>query len=133
MSGDAAPEELPPVIEPEAQPRRFVSLRVRLLGLVLLVLVPWLALVLYGQFSERRMAIADVKRDAMRVLDIVTHDQAAQIEAARQLLTTFARLPQLRTPALAASSSGCLPASSSESSRHRRRRPHGPNLPELWQ
>ena len=99
MSGGAAPQ-LPPVVESEARP--YISLRVRLLGLVLLVLVPWFALVLYGQFEERKAAIASVKRDAMRVLDIVTRDQAAQIEAARQLLTTFAHLPQLRSPATCA-------------------------------
>src|SRR4029077_15887500 len=48
---------------------------------------------------ERKAAIASVKHEAMRVLDIVTHDQAAQIEASRQLLTTFAHLPQLRSTA----------------------------------
>jgi serine phosphatase RsbU (regulator of sigma subunit) len=82
----------------EARPPGFISLRVRLLGLVLLVLIPWLAFVLYTQADERRAAIAGVKRDATRVLDIVTSNQKAQIEAARQLLMTFARLPQLRTP-----------------------------------
>ena len=33
----------------------------------------------------------------MRLIRIVTSNQAAQIEAAAQLLTAFARLPQLRT------------------------------------
>jgi serine phosphatase RsbU (regulator of sigma subunit) len=99
--GGASPQP-PAVAASESPPARFVSLRVRLLGLVMLVLVPWLALVLYGQFDERKAAIAGVKRDAMRVLDIVTRDQAAQIEAARQLLTTLARLPQLRSPAACA-------------------------------
>jgi serine phosphatase RsbU (regulator of sigma subunit) len=85
--------------ESAARSARFVSLRVRLLGLVLLVIVPWLALVLYTQADERAAAIAGVRRDAMRVLDIVRGNQAAQIEAARQLLTTLARLPQLHAPA----------------------------------
>ncbi|HUP06188.1 MAG TPA: SpoIIE family protein phosphatase [Caldimonas sp.] len=81
-----------------ARHARFVSLRVRLLGLVALVLVPWLALVLYTQADERRAAVANVDRDAMRVLELVTSQQEAQIEAARQLLAALARLPQLRSP-----------------------------------
>jgi serine phosphatase RsbU (regulator of sigma subunit) len=81
-----------------ARPARFVSLRTRLLGLVVLVLVPWLALVLYTQADERRAAVANVDRDAMRVLELVTSQQEAQIDTARQLLAALARLPQLRTP-----------------------------------
>jgi serine phosphatase RsbU (regulator of sigma subunit) len=75
---------------------RFVSLRARLVALVMLVLLPWLALVLYTQAEERRTAIAHVNADAMRLIRIVTSNQAAQIEGARQLLTALVRLPQLR-------------------------------------
>jgi hypothetical protein len=75
---------------------RFVSLRLRLLAMVLLVLVPWLALVLFTQADERKVAIANVGDDAMRLVHIVTSNQAAQIEAARQLMMALARLPQLR-------------------------------------
>jgi serine phosphatase RsbU (regulator of sigma subunit) len=81
---------------------RFVSLRLRLLGLVALVLLPWLTLVLYAQSEERTAAIAEVHRDEARLLRIVTSNQAAEIEAARQLLTALARLPQLRSGAGAA-------------------------------
>ena len=82
--------------EDSRKARRYVSLRVRLLAIVLLVLVPWLALVLFTQAEERKVAIADVGDDAMRLVHIVTSNQAAQIEAARQLLMALARLPQLR-------------------------------------
>ena len=90
----------------EAAPTRarFFSLRLRLLGLVVLVLAPWLALVLYTQADERRAAIASLRSDEMRFIRIVTSNQAAQIEAARQLLTAFAGLPQLRTTDAAACS-----------------------------
>jgi hypothetical protein len=89
---------LPVTVATEDAPkaRRFVSLRLRLLAMVLLVLVPWLALVLFTQADERKVAIADVGDDAMRLVHIVTSNQAAQVEAARQLLMAFARLPQLR-------------------------------------
>ncbi|MEP6942968.1 MAG: SpoIIE family protein phosphatase [Betaproteobacteria bacterium] len=76
---------------------RFFSLRLRLLCLVALVLVPWLGLIAYTQADERKEAIANINGDAMRFIRIVTSNQAAQIEAARQLLTAFARLPQLQT------------------------------------
>jgi len=61
------------------------------------VLVPCLALLLYTTANERTNAIANVHADAMRVIRIASSNQAAQIEAARQLLTAFARMPQLRS------------------------------------
>lgn len=73
----------------------FFSLRLRFVTLVGLMLVPCLALVLYTQADERRAAVASVNADATRLIQIVTSNQAAQIEAARQLLTAFVRLPQL--------------------------------------
>lgn len=76
--------------------KRFVSLRVRLLGLLVLVLVPWLALIAYTQADERDEAVANVNRDATRLMALVTGNQAAQIEAARRLLSAFTRLPQLQ-------------------------------------
>ena len=87
---------------PEA--RRFVSLRARLLAIVTLVLVPWLVLVILTQADERKVAIANVGDDAMALVHIITSNQAAQVEAARQLLIAFARLPQLRNKDRAACS-----------------------------
>ena len=75
----------------------FFSLRARLLALLAFVLIPWLGLLLYTQSDERRAAVANVNRDALRLIHIVTSNQAAEIEAARQLLTSFAALPQLRS------------------------------------
>jgi len=81
-----------------------LSLRLRLLGLVVLVLVPWLALVLYTQADERTAAIADVNRGELQLIRIVTSNQAGQIDSARQLLAALARLPQLRSRDAAACS-----------------------------
>ena len=75
----------------------FFSLRARLLALLAFVLIPWLGLLLYTQSDERRAAVANVNRDALRLIHIVSSNQAAEIEAARQLLTSFAALPQLRS------------------------------------
>ena len=76
---------------------RYFSLRVRLLTLVLLMVVPWLLLVAYTQLEERNAAIHNVNADALQLIRIVTTNQATQVEAARQLLMAFARLPQLHT------------------------------------
>ena len=67
----------------------------RLLALVLLMVVPWLLLMAYTQVDERKAAVANVNEDALRLIHIVTSNQATQVEAARQLLMAFARLPQL--------------------------------------
>ena len=74
----------PPTDDAAARHARFVSLRVRLLGLVVLVLAPWLALVLYTQADERAAAIADVNRGELQLIRIVTSNQAGQIDSARQ-------------------------------------------------
>jgi serine phosphatase RsbU (regulator of sigma subunit) len=76
---------------------RTSSLRVRLLGLVALVLLPWLALVIYTTADERRAAVGNVNRDAARLIAIITSNQSMQIESARQLLRALSQLPQLRT------------------------------------
>ena len=81
---------------------RYFSLRVRLLTLVLLMVVPWLLLMGYTQLEERKTAVANVNEDALRLIRIVTSNQATQVEAARQLLLAFARLPQLHTQDAAA-------------------------------
>ena len=76
---------------------RFISLRARLLALLALMLIPWLGLLVYTQADERAAAIENVNRDATRLIRIATSNQAAQIEAARQLLTAFAQFPQVRS------------------------------------
>ena len=81
---------------------RYFSLRVRLLTLVLLMVLPWLLLMAYTQVEERKAAVANVNEDALRLIRIVTSNQATQVEAARQLLLALARLPQLHTKDAAA-------------------------------
>jgi serine phosphatase RsbU (regulator of sigma subunit) len=97
MSGDHVSPLDDGATETPATQERVFSLRARLLGLLALVLLPWLGLVLYTQADERKAAIAGINRDALRLIAIATSNQSAQIEAARQLLTAFAQLPQLRT------------------------------------
>src|SRR5437764_9845473 len=75
---------------------RVFGLRMRLLALVLLVILPWFAFVIYTQAEERRVAIDNANSNATHLIRLITTNQATQIEAARQLLMAFARLPQLR-------------------------------------
>jgi serine phosphatase RsbU (regulator of sigma subunit) len=91
-----------PPFDDEAAPSFLSSLRVRLMLLVMLALLPSFALVLYTQADEREAATANVRRDALRLIHVVTSNQAAQVEATRQLLTALVRLPQLRGGDLAA-------------------------------
>jgi serine phosphatase RsbU (regulator of sigma subunit) len=74
---------------------RFFGLRWRLLALVAILLAAWLALVMYAQRDERAAAVDAVHREETLLLRIVTSNQAAQVEAGRQMLEAIARAPAL--------------------------------------
>ncbi len=75
----------------------FSSLKVRLLLLVLLAVVPALGLILYTDLEERRIAIANARRDALRVARIVATNKDRLIQETQQLLMVLAQLPPVRT------------------------------------
>src|SRR6476646_4044136 len=104
ISGTAADHERGSGDCPSTSPlRRLSSLRARLIGLLAAILLPWLGLLLYTQADERKAATANVNDTALRLIRIATSNQAAQIEAARQVFPAFSQLPALRT----AESSAC--------------------------
>lgn len=74
----------------------FSSLRVRLLLLVLLAVLPALGLILYTAREERRQARLQAQAEALQLAQIVSADHERLIEGARQLLTSLARLPEMR-------------------------------------
>jgi serine phosphatase RsbU (regulator of sigma subunit) len=74
---------------------RFFGLRWRLLALVAVLLCAWLALVLFAQRGERAAAIEAVHREEALLLRIITSNQAAQVEAGRQMLEGIAAAPAL--------------------------------------
>lgn len=74
----------------------FASLRFRLLLLVLLAVVPALGLALYTNVELRRLAAADVKKEALRLARIAASDQEDTIKDTRQLLFALAQLPEVR-------------------------------------
>jgi len=74
----------------------FRSLRTRLLLLVLLAVVPALGLILYNAWEDRRLEVADVQEDALRLARLISADQERLIEGTRQFLVALAQLPQVR-------------------------------------
>jgi signal transduction histidine kinase len=70
----------------------FASLRFRLLALVLLAVVPFLGLTLYTNIELRRLAIAGVEQDVLRVARSAASDQRDIIRDTRQLFFGLAQL-----------------------------------------
>ncbi|MBI3029234.1 MAG: PAS domain S-box protein [Candidatus Rokubacteria bacterium] len=72
------------------------GLRVRLLLLVLLAILPASGLILYTVWEQRRQATMEAQEKALQLATVVSTDHERWIEAARQLLTGLARLPEVR-------------------------------------
>lgn len=73
-----------------------LSLRARLLLLVLTALAPMLGLVLMAGLEERQADGRRVQEQAMQLVRRITHDQERSINESRQFLTTLAQLPALQ-------------------------------------
>ena len=76
--------------------RRIYSLRVRTLFLVLLAVLPALALTFGLIRDQRRLVLAQVHGEALRLARETAADQERVIEATRQLLVAVSTLPELR-------------------------------------
>jgi nitrate/nitrite-specific signal transduction histidine kinase len=84
--------------------RFFGSLRLRLVGLVLLAVVPAMGVVTYSAFEQRRLATAQTQENARQVVTAAASVQEQMIESTRQFLTVLAQFPILRGPDHAACS-----------------------------
>lgn len=73
-----------------------LSLRARLLLLVLLALVPMLVLVLVSGLEARQVDGRRAQSQAMQLVRQIAHDQDEYISESRQFLTTLAQLPALQ-------------------------------------
>lgn len=76
--------------------KRFVSLRARLLLLVILASVPGLILTVYSAAEQRRHAEEEVIQTALRLVRLATSNQEQLLEGARQLLVALAALPAVQ-------------------------------------
>jgi signal transduction histidine kinase/ActR/RegA family two-component response regulator len=81
------------------------SLRLRLVGLVLLAVVPALVLVCYSGIERRRLAIASAGQRALQTARLISTDHQRVIESTQQVLVSLARLPAFQD-----SESGACPA-----------------------
>jgi signal transduction histidine kinase len=72
------------------------SLRARAIYLVLLAILPLLALTLYSYLEKRNRAIRELQRGELVAARNLASIQETLINSAQQLLSTLARLPQVR-------------------------------------
>src|SRR5919198_5815100 len=73
-----------------------MSLRVRLLLLILLILLPATGALVYTATEQRRAATRRARDSAVRLALFASTAQREHVEATRQLLTALAALPELR-------------------------------------
>jgi predicted ester cyclase len=73
------------------------NLRLRVLGLVLVAMIPAVGLLLITAHDQREDAVDTATAEARRIVNLATADQSRQIESTRQLLTVLARLPETGT------------------------------------
>src|SRR5437870_3595791 len=79
-----------------------MGLRTRLLLLVLLPAIPALLLALYTNLQLRKLGIAKVENDAMKMVHLAAASQNGLVEATRQHLVMLARFPEARGTNIAA-------------------------------
>ncbi len=75
----------------------FASLRVRVIGLILLAVVPVMAAAIYLAAYEQQSARADAQSDALREARLIADRQAERLQDANELLLLLAQLPQVNS------------------------------------
>ncbi len=83
--------------------RMGVTLRGRMMGLVLLALVPFLGVILVLTFNQRRAGVAQASDHALSLARLAAIDQERQIEQVHELLRVISQLPDVT----AGSADGC--------------------------
>lgn len=76
---------------------RLSSLRVRVVGLVLLALLPAFALMYSSAAESRRQTMQEVQTDMMRLAQLAGANQQRLIDGARDILITLAQLPAIQS------------------------------------
>lgn len=74
----------------------WISVRTRLLLLILLAILPALGLALYAGMQHHRMAADRAQQEALRLARIASNDHEQLIRRARQLLRVLSMLPSVR-------------------------------------
>ncbi len=76
---------------------RLRSLRLRVLGLVLLAMLPVFALVVFTASESRARAMQETQASALRMTELAAGNQRQLIDGARDILITLAQLPAIRS------------------------------------
>jgi signal transduction histidine kinase len=66
------------------------NLRTRLVGLVLLAVLPLTGLAFYTAYEQRQLEIADIEGDVLTFAEFAARDEAQLLDGTRQLLANFA-------------------------------------------
>jgi signal transduction histidine kinase len=80
----------------DVKPSFFRGFRSRLLGLIMLSVIPSLVLALYTNLEQRKLGRAQVKDQAVLAAQLAAAKQEGLIDSTRQLLAALAELPQFR-------------------------------------
>jgi len=76
---------------------RLGGLRLRLVGLLLLALLPAFGLMIFSASESRSRAIEDAQANAMRLTELATANQRQLIDSSRDILITLAQLPAIQS------------------------------------
>jgi diguanylate cyclase len=79
---------------------RTLSLRARLLLLVLMGAIPALVIIVVSAIHQRNIAVADAERDAKTIVNLTVREQNHLLLVTRGLLSELARLPAIGDPRL---------------------------------
>jgi signal transduction histidine kinase/HAMP domain-containing protein len=76
---------------------RLRSLRLRVMGLVILALLPAFGMMVFTASESRSLAIEQTQQNAMRLTELAVANQRQLIDGARDILITLAQLPAIQT------------------------------------
>jgi len=66
------------------------SLRVRLLLLVLVAVIPALGAIAYTASEQKKIAVAEIQRNVLRLVEFSTHEEEQVLQGTRQILIVLA-------------------------------------------
>ena len=76
---------------------RLGSLRLRVIGLLILALLPAFALMVFTASESRSRAVDDIQANALRLTELAAANQRQLIDGARDILITLAQLPAIQS------------------------------------
>jgi signal transduction histidine kinase len=81
----------------EAMRSRLRSLRLRVVGLLILALLPAFALMVFSASESRSQAVEETQNNALRLTELAAANQGQLIDGARDILITLAQVPAIQS------------------------------------